>query len=265
MRYVRIFLLHFQDAFQNRGRSLVWFIVAMLNPLLLILFWQGAIREHGEIYGTWTSSAITSYYLLVAIASTFLMVHIEEEVAYRDIKDGQLAKYLLWPFSYFIIKFATEFPWRIIQGSFALIVFAFFQYVLGMSLKLVHFPLEIFLTIIIVILALLLSFTFKIFLGLSAFWTTDFWGTISLIDFLFAIFGGVVAPLALYPSQIYSIATALPFAYIVYFPVTAIEGLVATSELYRIISVQSIWLLILYVAYRKIWSKGLKKFTAIGQ
>ena len=222
MRYVRIFLLHFQDAFQSRGRSLVWFIVAILNPLLLILFWQGAIREHGEIYGIWTSNAITSYYLLVAIASTFLMVHVDEDVAYRDIKDGQLAKYLLWPFSYFTIKFASEFPWRLIQGFFALFVFIFFQFVLGVSLMVVRFPLEIFLTTIIVALALMLSFTFKMFLGISAFWTTDFWGTVSLVDFLFAILGGVIAPLSLYPSYIYSIAAALPFAYIVYFPVTAI-------------------------------------------
>lgn len=48
MRYVKIFLLHFQDALHSRARSLVWFPVAFIGPLLLLLFWQGAISEHGE-------------------------------------------------------------------------------------------------------------------------------------------------------------------------------------------------------------------------
>lgn len=265
MRYVRIFLLHFQDTFQNRGRSLVWFLVSVLNPLLLILFWQGAIREHGEIYGLWTSSAITSYYLLVAIASSFLMVHIEEDVAFRDIKDGDLAKYLLWPFSYFVIKFATELPWRIIQGFFALMVFFIFRFIFGMSLPLVHLPLELFLTVIIVFFAFLLSFTFKMVLGLTAFWTIDFWGTLSLQEFLFSVFGGIVAPLMLYPNIFFSIANALPFAYIIYFPIIALEGLASIPELFRIISMQIMWIVVLYATYRVVWSKGLKKFTAIGR
>lgn len=265
MRYVRIFLLHFQDAFASRGRSFVWFIVSILNPLLLILFWQGAIREHGEVYGQWTGSTITSYYLLVAIVSSFLMVHIEEEVAYRDIKEGLLSKYLLWPFSYFVLKFATELPWRLIQGFFALIVFFLFRFIFGVTLPLVHIPFEIALTVVVVILALFLSFTFKMVLGLTAFWTTDFWGTLSFIDFSFAMLGGVVAPLVLYPPVFFSLAKIFPFAYIVYYPVMAIEGMAHTPELIRIIIVQLMWSGILYLLYQKLWLLGLRKFTAIGQ
>lgn len=265
MRYGKIFLLHFQDVFHSRGRSFVWFLVSLTNPLLLLLFWWGAIREHGEVYGQWTASAITSYYLLLAIASSLLIVHIEEDVAFRDIKEGGMVKYLLRPFSYFIIKFMEELPWRLIQASFALIVFIVFRFVLGIRLPLISSPLEIVLACFIIMLGLVISYVFKMILGLTAFWTTDFWGILSIEQFLMSVFGGVIAPLLLYPAFLARVAHALPFAYIVYFPVIAMEGLLTVTELLHVIAVQVVWVIILYIVFRWVWRRGVSEFSSVGQ
>lgn len=265
MRYLRIFLLHFQDVLHSRARALVWFLVAFVSPLLLLIFWQGSVYEHGEIYGRWNSNSITSYYLLLAIAMSLLIVHIEQDVAFRDIKEGGLVKYLLRPFPYLFIKCMEELPWRFVQGSFGLLIFIFFKFVLGIPLPLVHGFFEILLAIVIVILAMAVSYVFKMVVGITAFWTTDFWGTISVIDFMFAVFGGVIAPFFLYPSLLATIAMVLPFSYIVYFPVIAIEGVLSVGELLRVIAAQCIWLVVLYSIYRWLWKKGVRKFSAIGQ
>ena len=265
MRYGKIFLLHFQDAFHSRGRSFVYFLLSLTSPMLLLLFWQGAIREHGEVYGVWTSSAITSYYLLIAIASSFLIVHIEEDVAFRDIKDGALVKYLLRPFSYFIVKFMEELPWRVIQGLLAIVIFLFFRFIVGIPLPIVHRPLEILLVSGVFVLAFAISYVFKMVLGLTAFWTTDFWGTLSIEEFLFSVFGGIIAPLVLYPSVFARIAQVLPFAYIVYFPVVAVEGMLSIYELLRVLGAQVAWLIILYGVYLLLWNRGIKKFSSVGQ
>lgn len=265
MRYVKIFSLHFQDVFNNRGRSFVWFLVSLLNPLFFLIFWNGVIQERGVIQKTWTMNAMTSYYLLLTIASSFLIVHIEEDVAWRDIKEGILAKYLVRPFSYLLIKFMEEMPWRIIQGFFGVVVFLLFTIFLNVSLPLVHDPLGIMFSILITILAFVISFLFKMSLGLTAFWTTDFWGTLSLEEIGMLIIGGIAMPLTLYPTLLQHIARILPLAYIVYFPVVAIEGILSLSELEGVVFVQLVWIVLLYWIYRFLWDRGIKKFTAIGQ
>lgn len=265
MRYVKIFALHFQDVFNNRGRSFVWFLVSLLNPLLLLLFWGGVIRERGIIQEVWTINAMTSYYLLLTIASSFLIVHIEEDIAWRDIKEGALAKYLVRPFSYFTLKFMEEMPWRIIQGFFGFVIFLIFTVFLKVSLPLVNEPLEIFLAIIITLLALGISFIFKMILGLTAFWTTDFWGTLSLEEMGMLLLGGIAMPLTFYPELLQHIARIMPLAYIVYFPVVAIEGMLSLSELRSVIITQLVWIILLYEMYKVVWGRGIKKFTAVGQ
>ena len=265
MRYFRIFFLHFQDVFHNRGRAFVWFLVSFITPLLLLMFWQGAIREHGEVYGQWNSSAITSYYLLLAIAMSFLIAHIEEDVAFRDIKEGALVKYLVRPFPYFFLKCMEEIPWRIIQGSFGILIFLFFRFVLGLSLPLAHGMVGILLAIIILTLAMAVSYVFKMVIGLTAFWTTDFWGTVAMIEFAFSIFGGIVAPLVLYPPPLFLVAQILPFAYIVYFPVVAIEGMLSVDQSLRVIGIQIVWIVLLYMLYGWLWKRGVKQFSAVGQ
>lgn len=208
---------------------------------------------------------MTSYYLLLTIASSFLIVHIEEDIAWRDIKEGLLVKYLVRPFSYFVHKFMEEMPWRIIQGFFGLIVFLLFTVTLNISLPLVHGSLNILLAIIITGLALCISFIFKMILGLTAFWTTDFWGTLSLEEMGMLLLGGIAMPLTLYPQFLQQLARVSPLAYIVYYPVVAIEGVITLEEMLRVIIVQAIWIVLLYWIYTYVWAKGIRKFTAVGQ
>lgn len=265
MRYVRIFLIHFQEAFYERGRSFVWFLVPLVNALLILAFWIGALKDKGSLGNDWTLSSIASYYFLLIIAGSFLEMHIEEDVAKHDIQEGGLARYLLRPFSYFWFQFFHEIPWRIIQGFYALMVFLLFAFFFGNFVKLTTSPVVIFLSIIIIILALFLSFVFKMIFGLSAFWITDYTGAQQIVDIVLLVLGGFVIPLEFFPDVLKGVAYILPFSYMTYFPIIALQGKLATFELFRVIAVQSLWLGGFYFTYRFLWDRGVKEFTAVGQ
>ncbi len=265
MRYVRIYFLHLQDVIQNRGRTFIYFLMTLLNPLLLLLFWSGTISEQNANGSYWNLGEMTSYYLFFTIAMSFLVVHIEEDVAFHDIKEGILAKYLLRPFSYLVLKFIEELPWRITQGFFGLLVFVIFLLLWNVSFPIVSSPIEILLIPIMILLALGISYIYKMILGLLALWTTDFWGILSIEEVIFLVFGGVVMPLTFYPAILERISYVLPIAYIVYFPIIAIQGKLPLLEMSKVIIVQAVWLSLLYGAYRVLWIKGVKKFTAVGQ
>ncbi len=265
MRYVRIFLLHFEDAFQNRSRSFVWFLLSLLNPLLVLLFWRGAFESSASPLGDWSYNAIASYYLLLVIAGSFLQVHVEEDIARRDIQSGFLSHYLTKPFSYILRKFFQELPWRIIQGFFGVLVLILFSFFLKNGLFLSHDLIGIIASIIIVVLAFFISFLFKMIVGISALWITEFYGLQELIGIIDIVFAGFVMPLALFPPFIRTLSYILPFAYMIYFPILSFLGKLSSVELLQTIGIQFVWLAVFGIIYRMMWRRGIKKFTGLGQ
>lgn len=208
---------------------------------------------------------MVSYYLLLAVVMSLLIAHIDEDVAFRDIKEGVLAKYLLRPFSYFLSKFMEELPWRLAQGLYALFAYVLFVLFIHISLPFVNSPMEIVVAIVICVLGLVISYTLKMVLGLAAFWTTDYWGMLSMIEVASLVLGGIAMPLTFYPDILAKISYALPISYYIYFPVVALQGKLTWSEMIRVIFTQLVWIGLLYSTYKVLWKQGIKKFTAVGQ
>ncbi len=263
MRYVRIFLLHFQYVFERRGVSLVWFLIALFDPLIFLFFWKSVLTK-GSING-WSLSSVASYYFLLIIASAMLMSHIEDDVAHEDIEQGQLVKYIIKPFSYYWINFIREIPYRLLQGFFGIIVCLFFVNLFGQFFTISSNIFIILLSFITVIFAFMLSHVFKMVLGLTAFWFTDARGFYSFIDIAITIFAGYILPLDLMPDTISRIAKALPFSYMIYYPVISFQGKLPLLGVVYVICNQLLWIGIFAMLYRFLWNKGIRKFTGMGQ
>lgn len=264
MRYVRMFFIYFQHVLQNRDRIFVWFLMSLFGPLLSLLFWKGATSS-GSTSIPWNFSEITTYYLLMVLIYSALMAHIEEDISKRDIREGQLVNYILKPFSYYKFKFFEEVVYRILQGSFAFIV------ILGISMLfpkaiLLNLTIEkILLAAIIICLAFFIAFTFKMIVGLISLWIIDIGGLYQLVEIILLTFAGLMVPLSFFPEQLEIIAKILPFSYMIYYPIIAIQGLLNIPELLLVIVYQVLWLTTLSIIYLYTWKKGIKKFTAVGQ
>lgn len=260
MRPLRIFFLYLQQVFEQKSRSLVWFLIPILNALLMILFWSGAANLEN-----WSIESLATYYLLGVIAGSLLISHIEEDVARRDIQEGQLVKYITKPFNYFWFKFFEELPWRVLQGFFGLAVFVvallFFKNTFELSVRLESLPI----VLITMTLSYFLSFVFKMLLGFTSFWITDIWGIQDFQEILTSIFAGFLVPLSLLPDLFAKIANILPFSYMVYYPMIVFMGKTTNLENLRIIIIQLLWLFCFIVLYKLVWKKGLEKFTGVGQ
>ena len=262
IEHLKIILLHFEQIIEHRARSFVWFLLALINPLILIMFWRGANKD--SLSGQITVSELTIYYFFLIIAVTFLMSHIEEDVAYYDIKQGNLVRYLLRPISYYWIKFYEELPYRVLQGFYGLIILAIFFSFFGNFASPLLTPLIFILSILIAIFAYFISFTFKMIVGLLAFWFVEIGGLFNMMEVIIVVFAGLIMPISLMPQQIKNLANYLPFSYIVYYPIFAFLGKFAAPRLVEIVLTQLLWLLILITVYKVLWIKGIKKFTGVG-
>ena len=264
-KYIKIFLLHFQNLLEHKGRSFIWFLLSILAPFIFLLFWKGASSGNNTIPAEWSYAVISTYYFLLISATAMLVSHIEGDIAIHDIQEGRLAMYITKPFPYYLMMFFEEIPWRIFQGFLGIILSLFLITVFKANFNLSQDFVTILLAILSAIMAYFISFTFKMILAFSAFWLTDISGFFQLMQVIMLVFGGFLLPLELLPDVLHKISLFLPFAYIVYFPVTMLQGKYDLLTTLRILMTQIFWLLLLAFLYRKIWKAGLKKFTGVGQ
>ena len=228
MQFFKIMFLHFEGIFEHRFRSLIWFLIPVVNVLPMILFWTTAIQNNPNI--SWSMKSLNSYYLMLIIAMSMLISHIEEDVAETDIKQGELSRYLLKPFPYYWIKLFEEIPYRILQGLYGIGLFLLFSLVFSNFFQINLNSGIIFFGLVSSALAFLLSFTFKMIVGYTAFWMTDNRSVAEAVYILTIILAGQVVPLDLFPSQLRGIVTLLPFASMIYFPVVIFLGKVTLEE-----------------------------------
>jgi len=263
MKYLKIIFLHFEHVFENRLRSFIWFLIPLMNNLLLIVFWKGSVIEGKNFQ--WTMSSITSYYFIMTIVGSMLSSHIEEDVSEYDIQEGDLVRYLTRPFSYYLAKFIEELPYRLLQGSYGIILFVlfivFFHPVIALNTNLTQLPF----LLIILAFGFAISFTLKMILGLTTFWFKENGGLFELYTILNIVLSGGIVPLDLAPPILRNISYFLPFSYTGYFPIIAIQGKLDTIEILKVISIQSFWFAGLLILSRLIWNRGIKIFTAVGQ
>jgi ABC-2 type transport system permease protein len=265
MRYIHIFFLYLQGVFEHRMRSLVWFFISLLNPILLLLFWQGALPRSSGVDPAWTLKTMSSYYFLLIIAGALLMSHTEDDVATIDIQEGGLSSYLVKPVSYYWIRFFNEIPYRFLQGFYGIIIFFICSILFPNLLSITTSFEKLFLAVIICILAFFISFTFKMIMGFIAFWTTDIKGIYGIIELSTLIFAGYLVPLSFFPPIIAFLSHLTPFPYIIYYPVIAFGTILDIPTYFKIIGTQIVWVIVLYGLYKFLWKHGIKKFTAIGQ
>ena len=264
MRYVKIFLLHFQSVFEQRSKSFVWFLNALINPLILILFWKG-VTSGGKVVGKgWDFYSIASYYFYLIIAVTLIVPRIERYIAENDIQRGNIFQYLLRPFSYFWKKFLEDAPNRVLQGVYASFICLLGGVIFGTRLFIIASTQTLFLSFIIIVLAFFLAYVFKIVLALCAFWLVETDSLFEGMEILSIIFGGYIMPIILMPQFLKTIAYLLPFSYMIYFPVVALQGKLTTVELFHVILIQCVWLGAFSLFYHLLWMKGIKKFMDIG-
>jgi len=265
MRYFQIFLIQCQNVLQERGRSFVWFLMAAVNPLIVILFWKGAANNK-QLAPGWDFASLASYYFFLTVAFSLIVSHVEENVSRQHIQEGNLVMYLVKPISYLGIKFLEEMPYRILQSFYGSILCLVFFVFFGKQLFVIsNDPLILFFSCIIIVLGIAISFITRMLMGISAFWFTDSRGMYEALYATEFALGGTLIPLILLPPTLMHIAYILPFAYIIYFPIAAFQGKLNLINEVGVIGMQTLWIILFGFIYRILWSAGVKKFSGVGQ
>ena len=220
-----------------------------LIPLTATLFlWRTvyAGREAGGEVAGYTLARMTSYYLLVTIVDALTAVNEDDWQIAADIKDGNISQFRLIytivavvPVTLFILLQRQYFVLPPDWGTFG------------------WFLVSTFMTA-------LLQFFISYTMALLAFWVLE------VSTFIFILFafeysaGGHLFPLDILPPVLAHVLNYTPFPYQMFFPVSIYLGQTSGPAMWTGLGIQAFWVAATFSLARFVWSRGIRKYSAVG-
>ena len=101
-------------------------------------------------------------------------------------------------------------------------------------------------------------------IGYNAFYVTYIWGFILCKWMVINFFSGQLIPIDFFPAALKNALDYLPFSGMSYTPAMIYLGKYSTNQIIFSIGVQVVWIGILYILYKILWAKAMKRVTVLG-
>ncbi|TMC42390.1 MAG: hypothetical protein E6J23_11395 [Chloroflexi bacterium] len=259
--YRALLVAQIQAASQYRVQSILWMLFAVIRPVIFLAAWVAVARSQGGQIGAYDVRDFAAYYICLSLVINLVTSWNAYEFEF-EVRMGRFSPKLLrplHPIHYSVVenvvwKLTTIIPLGIILVFLALTFDARFRTT----------PAHILLFVPSVVLAAALSFLSSWVLATLAFWTTRVHAITTLWDRAGFIFAGQIAPLALLPGPLQAISLALPFGYVLGVPAEILRGGVSVSTALVLMGGQVFWVVVFYVALQRVWSVGVRQYSAVG-
>ena len=217
----------------------------------------------GEIAG-YDYHDMVAYYLLAMIGRAFSsMPGLASGIA-RQIRDGEIKKYLIQPVDFVGFLFLMRVAHKLVYYGVALVPFAvafflFRGYFSGWppATTLAAFCISL-------VLSFLLGFFLEAMIGMLGFWTLEV-SSLLWIYMLFNFFlSGHMFPLNILPAPWDKVALAIPLQYLAYFPAAVFLEKITGPALWQGLAIQAAWVVFFMVACRVAFTRGVRRYSAFG-
>lgn len=227
---------------------------------LWVAVWEA--KGNPETIKEFTFKGMMFYYLLVPLISRVIFGS-EFGAMSREIYDGSLTKYLIYPVSFFRYKLMQYLAHSTVYFFQMLVGISIFFSIFGIPSELVWIN-TIPLLVITLFLSALMNFALITTLELFAFWADNVWTLLVMVRFSVGLLGGGLIPLAFFPEQFQVAIYIMPFAYLTAFPVDLLMGKVGFEMWLIACFITICWTGVFIVTARVVWRRGNLKYTGVG-
>lgn len=266
-KYLKILRISLVERLTYRADFFVTTFFRFLPLITTFLLWEAIYAGSGkeEIVG-FTRNQMIAYLLLVQISRMFSsMPGLSTGIA-RDIRDGNLKKYLLQPIDMLTYLLSYRGAHKIAYivttaAPYALLFFLFhdvFTEIPDAWTWLAYF--------VSLILAFLIGFYFEACIGITGFWLLEITSFAYIINIFNFFISGQMFPLEFlerYPL-ITPVMRMLPFQYLAYFPAMVFLGKKSGNDLIVGLAIELAWAIALMLLSRWLYRLGLRHYSAYG-
>ena len=246
---------------QYRASIVLWLLWGVTEPAIALGIWW-AIAGAGPV-GGYGRADFARYFFAVMLINQ-LTIAWDSWYLDRWIREGELNYRLARPLHPAHEAVAENIAYKARTASVILLVWL----LCAVAWPAVRLPIEpgrLALTALALLLAAAMRFFISFTTGLLAFWTTRATAIMELHAGVSLFLAGRIAPLALLPSAVAGVAGVLWFRGMLSFPVELLTGALHGGDaVLRGFASQALWLGIWIVAYRIAWTRGIRKYGAVG-
>ncbi|MBM3847080.1 MAG: hypothetical protein FJ405_12455 [Verrucomicrobia bacterium] len=263
-KYWRVLNIGIQNTLSYRVNFLFRALFGLIPLAAIISVWKTIYGQGQDKIGAYTLSMMVSYYLVVTLTDMLTAVAEDDWQIAADIREGRISQFLLKPIDYQTYRLTLFTSGRLIYSAVAFLPVAAFVW-----LQREHFVmpsnLEGYAAFgISIVLTALLQFFISYSMALLAFWLQEVSTFIFIAYAMEYLAGGHLFPLDILPAPLFQALMLTPFPYQLYFPVNVYLGKVQGTELWLGLCIQAAWTVAAYFLARWVWSRGVRRYEAVG-
>lgn len=258
--YLVQFRTSLAEQFQYRGAILIWLLGLVLQPIIYLTVWATVANSTGGTVDGFTARTFAAYFIAAMLVNHLTHTSVMWEFEGR-VRHGALSGLLLRPIHPVHRDVAVGLAFKALTMVAALPVAGLLA--LTFQPTFTTQPWALLALVPAVLLAMALRFTVEWILAMAAFWTTSV-TAINRLYFAVFIFSGYVAPIDVLPGPARVVAEILPFRWMISFPVELAIGRVALPDALAGLATQVGWLIAALLLFRLVWSRGLRRYSAVG-
>lgn len=241
-----------------------WFwmglFVQIVALAIFVYFWRAVYGDRASLGGLARQQTL-NYIMLAQIMLPMINSFFVFRVG-QSLVDGQFAMELLRPLDLQARYYAEEFGMVLVNllHKLPLAVFAWLVF----DLRLPADPIVWIGFLVTVLLGSAVMFCFEYLFACLAFYTTESWGLAMVQGGIALFFSGALIPLTMLPAWLERLSLSLPFAQVVWVPVSILSGITPLAEVPRLCGIQLLWLAGMLVASRLVFRVSVRRVTVLG-
>jgi viologen exporter family transport system permease protein len=256
--YPTLLKVGFAGAVAYRAEMLVW-MLTMTMPLVSLALWS-AVAETAPV-GRFGQREFVAYFLATLVVRQLTGSWVVWELI-QEIKSGALASRLLKPIHPLLVYSAENIaaiPMRALLAVPLMII--------GIASgggRLPHDALEVGALFLSILGAWLITFFAMALMGSLSFFMESSYSIFEIWLASFMLLSGYLLPLELFPGWVRAATYALPFRYMLSFPVEILLGLAGPVDIARGLAVQFTYCVVSALLALAVWRAGVRRFGAFG-
>lgn len=265
VKYTNICRTALIERLAYRGDFFFGTLLRFLPMLTTILLWTAIYKGAGtDTLSIFRFNEMIAYLLLVHVSRMFSsMPGLSTGIA-RDIRQGELKKYLVQPLD--MIGWLLAYR---IAHKIAYIVTAIPPYAIIFGLSWNYFDTapwgwQLPAYLISLILGFVIGFFFEVCIGCIGFWMLEVTSILYIITTVTFFISGQMFPLDLLPEGWVVFLKSLPFSYLAYFPTMVFLNKITGMELVYGLFKGIGWAVGCMFLARFLYQRGLKRYSAFG-